>query len=436
MKFKGGDIGAGIGAGGGGAAPPTTSESRQEFALNDTAFQGQAHKQMASSAPEPAKADAAKEEKERSFATKDGSGFGGYGRAAGADASAGHQQQQREADAFAESKSQANASQPPAAAATAAPQPAPSQPTLAEPAQPTESPLAAATPAPEPTPAPSAAPPAEIDAAKRAEIPSADQITLAPAPASLPPAPSGGAQAQRPAAIDETVALQQQQGQQQSKQFDDAGQPKLFIARGVTRQQLSELNSVIVSQNRVSNYSRAGGTITPTTVPAAVAADLTLQQQQSAGGVGGAYAMADKSATETPARRLEELSKLGTQPTAAGVSAAATPEASDTTVPAEKGALNVDRKQLDVAATTSPSTAPAIAAAPTTSPATISGALTTQPATDEERLDVVFLVQSEAPLAVQMAAPNAAAIEPATTPATTTSTAPAATSPSSAPAAR
>lgn len=284
------------------------------------------------------------------------------------------------------------------------------------------------------------------DPAQPRQMP-ADEVSLAPAAPQVQQQQQQQQQAspegsqQQP----QSPLLQQQAGQQSpgraigQEQFGAVGpawaqpQSQLFIARGLTRQQVSAMNSALASGNRISNYTRAGDTITPATLPAVP--DLALHSLP-----------ASQAAAGTNQTDVAQGYARGSD-----AAAPATTPAGDDRV--RDPSLTVTTSGSDPREGTSGAgsgvAARAGIAAP--SPVTVdgSGAFTAGPATTratqpagqgdaDDRVDVVILVQPETRAGVQVleqvtpsAAPGDAPAAPEELP---TTTAPAATEPVLAPA--
>jgi hypothetical protein len=210
----------------------------------------------------------------------------------------------------------------------------------------------------------------------------------------------------------------------------------VIIARGLTKQQVLAMNSAMAVGNRVANYSRAGDTITPATLPA-IDPSFTLKQSPLAAASQPSDAKKENEATREYARA--EASPPPPPPTPSGSPAV---QSSTLGVPG--------------AASTQPATAPAardfagglsdraVATTAATAPATTQAALpfgdTDAGAAAEDLVDVVILVQPDADPAFmdgfeqqQQVLPNTGVAAPspaATTPATRHADSdPAATSP-------
>jgi hypothetical protein len=281
--------------------------------------------------------------------------------------------------------------------------------------------------------------------------------------AALPPAAtadqSQSAQAQpqvQSQAAAPPVAQQQQpalygEQQLQQQQFGAPSQTQVFIARGLTKQQVLAMNSAIATGNRIDNYNRAGDTITPTTLPAA-GDTLNLQSPFPSRPAAEAPVGLAKKETEAARGYAPTLETPSTMPSAgapgsiaiAGGAAAATTRPA--TVPHDENSAFFEQPDAPVAAAPAAPGAPASVATNKGAASAMRQRLTTAPATkqvvaasqpsptdDEDLVDVVILVQPETDPGLQQQrldqlAPNASSLDaPAAATTTNTATAPAAT---------
>ncbi len=294
---------------------------------------------------------------------------------------------------------------------------------------------------------------AAADAVAQGQQPSQPQAT--PADVSSPPPPPPTEQSQSAAAPNAAAPAEQQQEQitRQYRQQQDASQlqpqqqpqqpqqqqqlagqspqtHQVFIARGLTKQQVVAMNSAISNGNRINNYNRAGDTITPTTLPTLSQAEppVALAKKESESKALNANLPSTATTTPTGAAKAGALPPGSPAPGATAAAAAApTTRASSESAFFDDATANLGAGTGAGASTFSRSPAPA-ATAPTTTPSTDGAG---------DRVDVVILVQPEPEPGQQQnfqqpAAPNAAAVEAPTT--NTTAPAAAATAPATSPA--
>ena len=314
------------------------------------------------------------------------------------------------------------------------------------------------------------APAAKVEASKsdseafRGNLAGVDQLGQKAAPAAQPQAVDGAKQSTEQiaqqileqekkvpttdAADQRAIAQQVQLGQQAIAMVTRS--PRYIVARGLTQQQIVDLNGSLNVQNngRITNYRRSGSEIVPATLPFGVTFQTSVASTSTAPSR-SQFAM--ETATPVASPRIEppgafgggsgtrkqlDDGKLKEQPTTQPTGASAATQPVDGLISGDAAAKSpTTSPSISVAASRQPVAANAVAAlAPpatqattqaTTQPATTTPAVAIQPSPtsnpSEDLLDVVIVVKPDPsaqinPIAGIPATPGAA---PATAPATT-----------------